>query len=146
MLFAEESQWQVSALQRQAIRQDDSLTEQQKQQLLNLNYQSLEGSEAQAIKPSLQLAKVVSLNSLDIEDKYNQLAAEFGTEAADRLVALNETKKQWNNKIAQFKLESKKLAKQYTGEELEDAINALKNNMFTSNEIKRLAVIDSANH
>ena len=142
VLFAEESRWQVSALQRQAIRQDESLTEQQKQQLLNLNYQSLEGSEAQAIKPSLQLAKVVSLNNADIEDNYNQLAAEFGTEAADRLVALNEKKKQWNNKIAQFKLESKKLAEQYTGEELEDAINALKNNMFTTNEMKRLADLD----
>lgn len=141
VLFGEENRWQQSALQRLAIRQDPSLSEQQKQQLLNLHYQSLQGTEAAAIAPSLQLQKVVSLNKAKQIDNYNLLAAEFGADAADRLVELKARRTAWQLKVTKFENESRQLANHLSGSRLTEAINGLKADMFTENEIKRLKVL-----
>ncbi len=143
VLFGEENRWQQSALQRLAIRQDPSLSEQQKQQLLNLHYQSLQGAEAAAITPSLQLEKVVSLNKSEQIDDYNLLAAEFGADAAERLIALKERQAAWQLKMAKFDSERTELANRLSGSKLTEAINGLKTDMFTENEIKRLKVLNS---
>lgn len=144
VLFGEENRWQQSALQRFAIRQDPSLSEQQKQQLLNLHYQSLQGTEAAAIAPSLQLQKVVSLNKAKQIDNYNLLAAEFGADTADRLIALKEKQAAWQLKVTKFESESRQLANRLSGSRLTEAINGLKADMFTENEIKRLKVLSSS--
>lgn len=146
VLFGDERQWQQTALERLTIRQNEALSLQQKQELLALHYASLEGLAHRSVAPSLQLEKVSRLatNQALALTNYNELAAEFGPEAADRLIAAADKHKAWHRKIAQFQTEKQKLQQELTGEELTHAVQSLKQQMFEPNELKRLKVILSS--
>lgn len=146
VLFGDERQWQQTALERLAIRQNETLSLQQKQELLALHYASLEGLARRSVAPSLQLEKVSQLATAQALalTNYNELAAEFGPEAADRLIAAADKQKAWQRKVAQFQTEKQKLQQELTGEELMHAVQSLKQQMFEPNELKRLKVILSS--
>lgn len=140
VLFADERDWQQEALSRLAIRQDDSLTQVQKADLLQQHYESLDQTSYRAIKPSLQLQQVTEMaqNTKLNEDNYNELAAKFGREAAERLLLVAKKQQAWRDKTASFQQRVAQLKQEYEGDALSTAIAELKTQMFEPNEIKRL--------
>lgn len=145
ILFGDDAHWQTSALERLAIRQDTNLSEGQKSQLLTQHFQSLDTAEIKSIKPSLQLQQVSELaqaNALN-NDNYNQLAAEYGPEAADRLIALAKRQKQWQQKLSTYNAKKQKLQQTLTDAELNEAVAALQKQMFSPNELKRIHALSS---
>lgn len=140
VLFAFEAQWQQIALERLTIRQDPNISTQQKNDLLKQHYQSLNGMALKTVQPSLQLAKVSVLATQQMLnlDNYNELAAEFGPEAANRLIELNNKRTAWQLKLDKFNHQSNQLSETLKGTELAEAIESLKTDMFDENERKRL--------
>jgi lipase chaperone LimK len=79
---------------------------------------------------------------LNSSDEYNQLAAEFGDDAAQRLVAVNQSQNTWLNKIQLFQQRSSDLKHQFDQNptDYSQAVTQLKQQMFEANEQKRLQV------
>ena len=78
----------------------------------------------------------------DLNDRYNAVAAEFGSEIADRFARTWEKQAQWKNKIADYERFRDNLAKQsLTASEFESTLREYQSEKFTVNEIKRLKVI-----
>lgn len=144
VLFAEQTQWQNDALERVAIRSNDKLTHEQKQAQLQAHFQHLDEKAQAAIAPSVSLEQVTAFAQRKQinHDDYNQLAAEYGAQAAERLIAVSEQRRAWRDKVNQYQEQLKQLKEQYQEQPvaLEQAADRLRNEMFTGNEIKRLRV------
>ena len=143
VLFADEQTWQQAALERLAIRQNAELTNVQKKSLLMQSYQTLDDSAYLAVKPTLQLQQLSQMSAsreLNAND-YNQLAAEYGIEAAERLLLVAGKQQVWQQKVEQYQQLALELESSLEGTEKTHAINELKTEMFSTNEIKRLNVL-----
>lgn len=142
-LFGNERQWQQSALERLAIRANSSISQKEKDALLQQHYESLDDDAYRAISPSLRLEKVSQWsNSNDINLRnYNQLASEFGPEAADRLIVMENKRNDWQQRVLDFERKAATMKSNLSGSELIEAVNSLKSKMFSTNEIKRLEVV-----
>jgi lipase chaperone LimK len=145
LLFNNEEIWDRHAIDRLRINQNASLSKLQKAQQVNQQLEQLPAHMKQAVVPTQQLRKIneiVSSTSLNSSDEYNQLAAEFGDEAAQRLVAVNQSQNTWFNKIQLFQQRSGDLKHQIdqSPTDYSQAITQLKQQMFEANEQKRLQV------
>ena len=145
ILFGEQLNWQEHALQRLAIRQDSSLSVAQKQALISEHYQTLDEQSYQAVAPSLALQKVTALaqqNGL-VKQDYNQLAAEYGVEAAERLIAARQKQKAWQQKLSDYQQQLEQLKAEHgtNSETFTTATQALQQQMFTVNEMRRVKVL-----
>ncbi|MEP4892093.1 MAG: lipase chaperone [Aliiglaciecola sp.] len=143
MLFAREQAWDEAALQRLAIRQDENLSAEQKRMLLEAHIEALPDSLKNSLTPTLQLAKLTSLHqqSPAQTSTYNDYAAEFGDEAAQRLMALQQKRANWQQKLADYQSEVNRLSAQYSSTQLTNKVQTLRDKMFTKNEQKRLQVL-----
>lgn len=145
LLFNNEEVWDRHAIQRLRINQDASLTKQQKAQLVQQQLEQMPEQMKQAVLPTQQLRninQITSTTATNSSDEYNQLAAEFGDDAAQRLVAVNQTQNTWLKKIQLFQQRNDDLKQQFnqdTGDYIQ-ALSQLKQYMFEDNEQKRLQV------
>ena len=133
-LFFANDDWDKYAIERLAIRQDATLSEQAKSALIVEQLQRLPEALQQAIAPTLQLQKASSL--LQRQANYNELAGQFGAEAAERLLALQQEDAQWAERVDDFK---RVLAAIPAHDK--EARQQLRSTLFTANEQKRLAVL-----
>lgn len=142
VLFPDASH-QHSALQRLTIMQDPQLEPNEKQQWLDQYYSQLKPSELKAIQPSLHLQRISKLSegkALQTED-YNILAAEFGHDAAERLLKSAEQQRHWQRRLTTYQERLTELSQQLEGDELERATNELQRALFNDNELKRVKAI-----
>jgi lipase chaperone LimK len=145
LLFDNEEVWDRHAINRLRINQDASLNKQQKAQLISQQLEQLPEHMQQAVVPTQQLRKVnqiIRRTALSSSDEYNQLAAEFGDDAAQRLVAVNQSQNTWMHKIQLFQQRNSVLKQQFDQDSTDyrRAVTQLKQQMFEANEQKRLQV------
>ena len=145
LLFDNEEVWDRHAIERLRINQNASLSKLQKAQQVKQQLEQLPDDMKQAVAPTQQLRKInqiVSSTALNSSHEYNQLAAEFGDDAAQRLVAVNQSQNTWLNKIQLFQQRSGNLKHQFDQNpaDYSQAITLLKQQMFKANEQKRLQV------
>jgi lipase chaperone LimK len=144
-LFDNEEVWDRHAIERLRINQNASLSKLQKAQQVKQQLEQLPDDMKRAVAPTQQLRKInqiVSSTALNSSHEYNQLAAEFGDDAAQRLVAVNQSQNTWLNKIQLFQQRSGDLKHQFgqNPTDYSQAITQLKQQMFEANEQKRLQV------
>jgi lipase chaperone LimK len=145
LLFDNEEVWDRHAIERLRINQNASLSKLQKAQQVKQQLEQLPDDMKRAVAPTQQLRKInqiVSSTALNSSDEYNQLAAEFGDDAAQRLVAVNQSQNTWLNKIQLFQQRNGDLKHQFgqNPTDYSQAITQLKQQMFEANEQKRLQV------
>ena len=143
VLFAREQAWDEGALRRLQINQDPTLHKEQKMILIEQQIESLPAQLKASLQPTLQLRKLARVRQQygpDSSLDYNQLAAEFGSQAADRLLALAEQRSLWQQRLAEYQQQAARLSTQLNGDELLQQIEQLRQTMFSANEQKRLTV------
>jgi lipase chaperone LimK len=145
LLFEKEQAWDRHAIERLRINQDTSLSRQQKTQLIKQQLEQLPEHMKAAVLPTQALRKIhqiVTSTTLNSSDEYNQLAAEFGDDAAQRLVAVNQSQQNWLNKVQLFQQRSDDFKQQFSEDttDYSRAVTQLKQYMFEANEQKRLKV------
>ncbi len=142
LLFDNEEVWDRHAIERLRINQNASLSKLQKSQQVKQQLEQLPEDMKQAVVPTQKLRKInqiVRSTALNSSDEYNQLAAEFGDDAAQRLVAVNQSHNTWLNKIQLFQQRSADLKHQFDQNpaDYSQAITQLKQQMFEANAQKR---------
>jgi lipase chaperone LimK len=145
VLFNNEETWDRHAIDRLRINQDTSLNRLQKAQLVTQQLKQLPEHMQQAVLPTQALRKVhqiINSTTFNSSNEYNQLSAEFGDEAAQRLIAVNQSQNSWLNKIRLFQQQSSDLEQQFDPSSFDysRAITKLKQQMFDANDQKRLQV------
>ncbi len=114
VLFGFEQNIETSALARYQIAADQTLDQQQKQQLIEHHFANLPEQEKQAFEPSLQIQALQKIKSLP-DSQQNKLAmieAQFGHEAAQRLQATWDKQAAFKDKVAALKASYGKVEKQ----------------------------------
>ena len=94
LLFDNEEVWDRHAIERLRINQNASLSKLQKAQQVEQQLEQLPDDMKRAVAPTQHLRKInqiVSSTALNSGHEYNQLAAEFGDDAAQRIVAVNQS-------------------------------------------------------
>lgn len=138
ILFGREQAWDEAALQRLQINQDPTLDYKQKRDLLAAHIDALPSLLKATLAPTLQLQQLALLRQ-ETPD-YNTFAAEFGPQAAQRLIELAQRRASWQQRVAKFQRQAKSLGIEYTAAQLITETHSLKNRLFNLNEQKRLAV------
>ncbi len=143
-LFANSNQWDRYAIERLAIQQDETISQQQKSDLITRQLMQLPEEMRIAVGPTQQLRLISTLlteGEPSSSHTFNQLAAEFGQDAAQRLIDTQTWQKQWRERVENYRHEAEKLRATLSGTAiLKESLTSLKRRSFTDNELKRLAV------
>ncbi|AOT07820.1 lipase chaperone family protein [Pseudoalteromonas luteoviolacea] len=136
--FEDENSWHTHTLTRWHILSDKTLSEDMRKSLLDAHISQLPDAQRQVIESSQRFLTLKNnWHSMD----YNQLSANFGDEAAQRLVALQSKQQLWQQRIQHYKQARQAIVAQAPLEQHNEKITTLKHNLFDSNELKRLDVI-----
>lgn len=132
--FGQSNQYDQQALERLTIRQDPTLTKQQKQSLINNQIQQLSPEEQQVLSPTVQANQIMKY----IEGETQQLDR-LDNDTLDRVQALKIETQRWKNKVGDY-LELK--IKLENGAVIQDEIDRYVDEHFTLNEQRRLTVYE----
>lgn len=136
--FESENRWHAQTLARWQILSDKTLSEQTRAELIDAHISQLPQTERQTIEATQTLITLKhSWHNMD----YNQLSAEYGDEAATRLMQTRKEQLQWRERVAQFKQRRAEILASQIGGAQQSALTALRASMFTDTEQKRLAVV-----
>lgn len=145
-LFEPLQQWDEYALQRMAINRDETLNDQQKAELLAHHISQLPDGMRQAVTPTQTLRKITALMADESSlgsHQFNELAAEVGQPAAERLIKVKQARQAWQQRVNQYRDDLKTLKLEYADDATR--FNQLKKELtegrFSSNEQKRLRVL-----
>ncbi|WP_052713277.1 lipase secretion chaperone [Pseudoalteromonas rubra] len=136
--FADENRWNAQTLERWQILSDQSLSEQARRELIDAHISQLPQEERETIVATQTL---ITLKQGWQTMDYNQLSAEYGDEAAARLMQTRKEQQQWRERVAQFKQRRAEIQAGQSGGAQQSALAALRASMFTDTEQKRLAVV-----
>ncbi|XOV81183.1 MAG: lipase secretion chaperone [Aestuariibacter sp.] len=143
-LFADDEKFDDAALARLHIVSDKNLSKAQKQALLESHFASLPEAQKSGFQPSFDAAKLVDLmtQSESKSHLYNNVAAEFGDEVAQRFVANKEKQDGWRNKVREFLQQQNSIANNpnLSPQDKLQKLQNLKSDMFSANEMRRLQV------
>lgn len=143
-LFSQEAQVDQAALERLRIAQENTLPREERKALIVAAIKAGNEAEREAFQPTLNMHRIneIKRSYSDINDRYNAVAAEFGSAVADRFAKTWEKQAQWESKIADYQTFRESLSQQeLSPSEVEDAQREYLSARFTDNEIKRLKVI-----
>ncbi len=143
-LFSQEAQVDEAALARLQLAQERTLSRDERKALIVESLETGSQTERDVFQPTLNMHRIneIKRSHSDLNDRYNAVAAEFGSEIADRFARTWEKQAQWKNKIADYERFRDNLAKQsLTASEFESTLREYQSEKFTVNEIKRLKVI-----
>lgn len=142
LLFADDNELQRFTIAKLEITQDDSLSEELKQQLLANLKASQPEHLSKALQPSEDLRSLSSQFKQAIQEQdYNQLAGEFGDAAATRLIALERRNKQWQRISEQLVEKITQLKQNYKGEQLDQQVSALLTQHLTPSQQRRFLAL-----
>ena len=143
-LFSQEAQVDEAALARLQLAQESTLTREERKALIVESLETGNQAERDVFQPTLNMHRIneIKRSYKNVNDRYNAVAAEFGSEIADRFAKTWEKQAHWESKIADYEKYRDKLSKQaIAASELESALREYQSVHFTDNEIKRLKVI-----
>lgn len=143
-LFSQEAQVDEAALARLQLAQESTLSRDERKALIVESLKTGNQAERDVFQPTLNIHRIneIKRSYSNINDRYNAVAAEFGSTVADRFAKTWEKQANWKNKIADYEKYRDNLSKQsITVSELESALQEYQIAHFTDNEIKRLKVI-----
>ncbi|KID57412.1 hypothetical protein JF50_09405 [Pseudoalteromonas luteoviolacea] len=136
--FKDENSWHEHTLARWHILSDQTLSDDMRKSLLDAHISQLPNAQRQIIESSQRFIELK--NNWHAMD-YNQFSANFGGEAAERLVALQSKQQQWQQRIQHYKQAHQAIVAQAPLEQQDERVSTLKHSLFDSNELKRLNVI-----
>ena len=131
-------------MERLRIAQENTLPREERKALIVAAIKAGNETEREAFQPTLNMHRIneIKRSYSDINDRYNAVAAEFGSAVADRFAKTWEKQAQWESKIADYQTFRESLSQQeLSPSEVEDAQREYLSARFTDNEIKRLKVI-----
>lgn len=143
-LFSQEAQVDEAALARLSVAQENTLSRDERKALIVESIKAGNSAEREAFQPTLNMHRIneIKNNHSTINDRYNAVAAEFGSEVAERFSKTWAQQAQWQNRIAEYKTFRDNLAQQsLDSSAIEKALQEYQSAHFTDNEIKRLKVL-----
>ena len=143
-LFSQEAQVDEAALARLRVAQENTLSRDERKALIVESIKAGNSAEREAFQPTLNMHRIneIKNNHSTINDRYNAVAAEFGSEVAERFSKTWAQQAQWQNRIAEYKTFRDNLAQQsLDSNAIEKALQEYQSAHFTDNEIKRLKVL-----
>ena len=143
-LFSQEAQVDEAALARLSVAQENTLSRDERKALIVESIKAGNSVERKAFQPTLNMHRIneIKNNHSTINDRYNAVAAEFGSEVAERFSKTWAQQAQWQNRIAEYKTFRDNLAQQsLDSNAIEEALQEYQSAHFTDNEIKRLKVL-----
>ncbi|ABE54385.1 hypothetical protein Sden_1097 [Shewanella denitrificans OS217] len=145
--FEQDNNYDRQALARVEIRQDSSLSDIQKQQLLAHHISQLPPQAFDAIAPSLDAAVIASVLDKDPESapqinaEHSAQMALWSPEVQQRVASSREQNQAWRTKVEAYSAFSRQLsAEKYQQKELQQLTENYLAQHFSANEIKRLRV------
>ena len=143
-LFSQEAQVDEAALARLSVAQENTLSRDERKALIVESIKVGNSAEREAFQPTLNMHRIneIKNNHSTINDRYNAVAAEFGSEVAERFSKTWAQQAQWQNRIAEYKTFRDNLVQQsLDSNAIEKALQEYQSAHFTDNEIKRLKVL-----
>ncbi len=143
-LFSQEAQIDEAALARLRVAQENTLSRDERKALIVESIKAGNSAEREAFQPTLNMHRIneIKNNHSTINDRYNAVAAEFGSEVAERFSKTWAQQAQWQNRIAEYKTFRDNLVQQsLDSNAIEKALQEYQSAHFTDNEIKRLKVL-----
>lgn len=143
-LFSQEAQVDEAALARLSVAQENTLSRDERKALIVESIKAGNSAERKAFQPTLNMHRIneIKNNHSTINDRYNAVAAEFGSEVAERFSKTWAQQAQWQNRIAEYKTFRDNLVQQsLDSNAIEKALQEYQSAHFTDNEIKRLKVL-----
>ena len=143
-LFSQEAQVDEAALARLSVAQENTLSRDERKALIVESIKAGDSAEREAFQPTLNMHRIneIKNNHSTINDRYNAVAAEFGSEVAERFSKTWAQQAQWQNRIAEYKTFRDNLVQQsLDSNAIEKALQEYQSAHFTDNEIKRLKVL-----
>ena len=143
-LFSQEAQIDEAALARLRVAQENTLSRDERKALIVGSIKAGNSAEREVFQPTLDMHRIneIKNNHSTINDRYNAVAAEFGSEVAERFSKTWAQQAQWQNRIAEYKTFRDNLVQQsLDSNAIEKALQEYQSAHFTDNEIKRLKVL-----
>lgn len=143
-LFKDDQEFDEAALERLRIAQDKTLNKAQKHNLVLQQIATLNESQRQGFSASVDVMKLQSLASNNVDEnlQFNQVAAEFGTEVAERFQKRQQQQASWREKVADFQRQVQQISNDSRVNELQkqNLIEKLRKTAFSEKEQRRLTV------
>ncbi|PHI37447.1 hypothetical protein CBQ28_08750 [Pseudoalteromonas sp. GCY] len=137
--FEDDNAWDTQALSRWQILSDASISESQKQQLIETHISGLPKREQVLFQTSAQLH---TLNANWQQKHYNELSAEYGDKAATRILEVQKQQQHWQQKLQSFMLQKQNILAELGDSQIaKERVELLLKQTFTENEQKRVAVL-----
>jgi lipase chaperone LimK len=145
--FKQDNNYDKQALERVEIRQDSSLSDSQKQQLLAHHISQLPPQALNAIAPSLEATVIASMldtevkPSAQINAEHSAQVALLSPEVQQRVTSTRQQNQAWRTKVENYAAFSLQLsAEKHQHKELQQLTEHYLAQHFSANEIKRLRV------
>lgn len=140
--FAQEQQWHLAMLERYNILSNSQLSDAQKQQQITQHIANLPQPQREIITASQQVHQLShALKSHTLN--YNDIAANYSPDIAERLIKAKDNQQQWQTKIIRYQQEKRHIVEKISDPNLrQQLLEEYKAQHFSKNERKRLAVID----
>lgn len=143
-LFSQEAQVDEAALARLSIAQEDTLSKEERKALIVDALKAGDPAERDAFQPTLNMHRINEIKTTysSANDRFNAVAAEFGTEVAQRFAQTWEERAQWQAKVEAYTRFRDGLMEQgLSHETMSESLAEYQRRYFTANEIKRLKVL-----
>ena len=143
-LFSQEAQIDEAALARLSIAQEDTLSKEERKALIVDAIKTGDRAERDAFQPTLNMHRINEIKTTysNANDRFNAVAAEFGTEVAQRFAQTWEEQAQWQKKIEAYTRFRDELMQQgLSPASISESLVEYQVQHFTANEIKRLKVL-----
>ncbi|MGE6570454.1 lipase chaperone family protein [Shewanella vesiculosa] len=139
--FARDNKYDQQAFERLKIRQDSSLTREQKAELLAHQISQLDEEERRAITPTLMANDISAYleGTSPHSDLITGINADMSQEVLERVQATQKTNLDWQNKVTLYQNYQQQIA-HLPDTEQQQALAQYQQQQFTPNEQKRLTV------
>ncbi|MEZ8185471.1 lipase chaperone family protein [Shewanella sp. 5S214] len=139
--FAKDNKYDQQAFERLKIRQDSSLTREQKAELLAHQISQLDEEERRAITPTLMANDISAYleGTSPHSDLITGINADMSQEVLERVQATQKTNLNWQNKVTLYQNYQQQIA-HLPDTEQQQALAQYQQQQFTPNEQKRLMV------
>lgn len=142
-LFSKDAQYDDAALARLRIASDTSLSDEEKQRLIEEQLAMLPADQRASFTPSLEVNRINLLSNTydNPEARYQAIAAEFGHDVAQRMRDKEQAQDNWKERVTAFQQwQESVMSSSLSPEQIREKITSHRNQHFTENEQRRLRV------
>ena len=142
-LFSQDAQYDEAALARLRIASDASLSDAEKQRLIDAQLATLPADQQASFAPSLAVNRIGSLANTyeNPETRYQAIAAEFGHDVAQRMQEKSQLQEEWKARVNAYQQWMNSLSdSNLTQAQINEEITARLRRDFSETEQRRLRV------